>query len=517
MYQVITTLKPADSAGKDSVTTPFGIRTIRFDAKKGFLLNEKPLKLKGVCCHQDHAGVGTALPDGLQEYRIRKLKEMGCNAYRSSHNPPSPALLDACDRLGMLVMDENRQFSSAPEDLADLESHVRRDRNHPSVILWCIGNEETAIQTQPQARRIARTLVQRIHQLDPSRPVTLATTFWDTNFKPMKRLPLDAPTTSVELDVMGFNYNEDYWEPYHRQAPAHPVVITEASSNYRTRGCYESDPSQCFQAWDPRSRGGAEGQWAQVAKAPWLSGIFLWTGFDYRGEPWPQGWPGINSNFGLMDTCGFPKDNYYFYKAWWTSAPLVHIFPHWNWPDQLGKPVTVGCYANCEEVELLLNGHSLGRKTMEPNGHLEWKDVIYAPGALEARGFNGGQQAASERVETTGAPASVRIAQDFIQPQPGGVMVVNVAIADDAGRIVPTADPLVSFQVEGPARIIGVGNGNPSSHEPDHAPHRRAFNGYCQVILQKAESTGSITLTATAPGLRTGKAVMSGTSTSVER
>lgn len=502
LYQVITTLRVDGQPDEDITLTNFGIREFHFDPQHGFFLNGQPLKLKGVCCHQDHAGLGAALPDGIHEYRIKKLKEMGCNAYRTAHHPPSPALLDACDRLGMLVMDENRRFSSAPEDLLELESFVRRDRNHPCIVLWCIGNEETMIQHRPQARRIARTLVKTVHRLDPTRPVTLATTFWNTNSIPMVPLQLDEITTSTEVDVMGFNYNEHLWHAYHDKYPQHPIVISEASSNYRTRGCYRSNDRLCHLAWDdPRSRGPAEKQWAQVAQHDFLSGLFIWTGFDYRGEPLPVGWPGISSNFGVMDTCGFPKDNYYFYKAWWSAEPIVHIFPHWNWPDKLGEPITVSCYSNCDEIELFHNGRSLGRKSMPPHSHVEWENVTYIPGKIEAQGMRDGAVVATCQVETTDAPHAVQLTQDYVEARAGGIAVINAAIVDNAGRVVPTADPMVHFTVEGPARIVGVGNGDPSSHEPDQAPHRRAFHGYCQVIVKIDNLSEPVKISALAEGL----------------
>jgi beta-galactosidase len=502
LYQVVSTII-LDNEPVDALTTSIGIRSVRFDAVRGFLLNEQPVKLKGVCCHQDHAGVGSALPDRLHEYRIEKLKEMGCNAYRCSHNPPAPEILDACDRLGMLVMDEKRRMSSAEEDLADLESIIRRDRNHPSIVLWSIGNEEVFIHWTPQSGRIARTLVDWVHRLDPTRPVTLAISYW--NPATGREEPIEhSPYPASELDVMGFNYAVDHWEEYHAWRPNQPMVISEASSNLRTRGCYQSDVARSLLSWDdPHSQNRAEEQWAKVAKYPYLSGTFIWTGFDYRGEPHPHGWPAVSSHFGLMDTCGFPKDSYYYFKAGWTEQPLVHLFPHWNWPEKAGQPVTVGCYSNCEEVELFLNGQSLGRQAMQPNSHLEWKDVVYAPGALEARGYRGGAEAASARVETTGPAFALRLKpdRDHIIADGRDVCVVNVEIVDAQGRVVPTASDEISFIVEGPGQIIGVGNGNPGSHEAEKANHRRAFNGLCQAILQAGQAAGMMTLTAKADGL----------------
>ncbi|MBE0697284.1 MAG: glycoside hydrolase family 2 protein, partial [Anaerolineaceae bacterium] len=411
LYRIVSTVWQ-DGNSVDQYETTTGIRSIRFDPEQGFYLNEQPVKIQGVCCHQDHAGVGSAFPDRLHAFRLERLKEMGCNAYRCSHNPPAPELLEAADRMGMLVMNEKRRMSSASEEMAELERIVRRDRNHPSIILWSIGNEEVFIQWSPQAARIAQTLQDLVHRLDPTRPVTLAICLWNPAASGEEDLSR-TPTPAAILDVMGFNYAVRFWEAYHALHPEQPMVISEASTNFRTRGCYQTNDESCHLAWDdPRAEHRAEEQWAKVARYPYLSGIFLWTGFDYHGEPAPYNWPAISSQFGLMDLCGFPKDNYYYFKAAWKPEPLVHIFPHWNWPERVGQPVKVGCYTNCEEVELFLNGHSLGRKRVVPNYHLEWEDVIYAPGRLEARGYTGGEMITGALVETSGPASAIRLLPD---------------------------------------------------------------------------------------------------------
>ena len=509
LHTLVTTVE-VDGRAADEYRTVTGIRTARFDAEKGFLLNGRPVTLKGVCCHQDHAGVGSALPDALQEFRLRRLKELGCNAYRCSHNPPTPELLDAADRLGILVMDENRLLSTAPQQAQELEAMVRRDRNHPSVVLWSLGNEEFFSQWLPQSARIARTLCDSVHRWDPSRQVTLAVCFWNPAIQkpePLERLPMPCG----ELDAMGFNYMGEYWDGYRERHPGQPTVVSEASTPSQTRGCYETDNSRSRLGWkDSRSNwSDAEDHWRRVATQPHLSGIFLWTGFDYRGEPGPYGWPAISSQFGILDTCGFPKDSAFYYKAMWRPEPLVHIFPHWNWPAKMGQPILVGCYSNCEEVELFLNERSLGRKVMPAYGHLEWPDVAYEPGVLEARGFRDGKPAAHGRVETTGAPHAVRLSADRPALRAGcrDVCVVDASIVDEEGRVVPVAENEVVFHVDGPGRIVGVGNGDPSSHESDQASHRRAFHGWCQAILQ-AGDTGEIVLTASAAGLVASKVTL---------
>jgi beta-galactosidase len=491
LYKVVSTIW-IDGNSVDQYETTTGIRSIRFDANEGFFLNQQPVKIQGVCCHQDHAGVGSAFPDRLHSFRLEHLKQMGCNAYRCSHHPPAPELLDACDRLGMLVMDEKRRLSSAADDQAELERILRRDRNHPSVILWSLGNEEVFMQWSPQAERIAQTLQDLVHRLDSTRPVTLAICLWNPAANTEEDLS-HTPTPAAILDVMGFNYAVGTWEKYHQLHPNQPIVVSEASTNFRTRSCFQTNEDTCHLAWDdPRAEHRAEEQWAKVARYPYLSGIFLWTGFDYHGEPAPFNWPAASSQFGLMDLCGFPKDNYYYYQAAWRPEPLVHIFPHWDLPDQVGQPVKVGCYTNCAEVELFLNGRSLGRKQAMRNDHLEWADVIYEPGRLEAKGYLDGKVAASACVETTGPAQSIRLLPDrsSIAASRNDICVVDVEIVDAQGRVVPTADPQVFFTISGPGQIIGVGNGDPSSHEPEHASQRRAFHGRCQAILQPVEQTG---------------------------
>ena len=501
---VVETQIVADRGGGDTVRTTVGLRQVRFDAEGGLLLNGEPVKMKGVCCHQDHAGVGVAVPDHLQEFRLRRLKELGCNAYRCAHHPPTPELLDAADRLGILVMDENRRLSSSPEDQAQLAAMIRRDRNHPSVVLWSLGNEEFQTQWLPQSVRITRTLQDLAHRLDPSRPVTLAVCFWNPALNKtdsMDHLPLPC----AHLDVMGFNYVGEYWGPYHERHPRQPTVVSEASTPSQTRGCYETDDPRGRLGWlDGRSNwSAAEDHWQRVATHPYLSGIFLWTGFDYRGEPSPHGWPVISSHFGILDTCGFPKDTAYYYRAMWRDEPLVHVFPHWNWPERQGQPIRVACYTNCSEVELVVNGTSLGRKPVAFGGHAEWPEVIYQPGAVEARGYRDGKRVANARVETTGPAHGLRVTVDRMRMAAGkrDGCVAEVAVVDREGRVVPEADPEIVFEVRGPGEVAGVGNGDPTSHEADKASHRRAFHGLCQAILRSGVEAGDLTLTVRAPGL----------------
>ena len=482
--------------------TPFGIRTIRFDAENGFFLNGKSVKLKGTCNHQDHAGLGTALPDRMQEFRIEKLKAMGSNAYRSSHNPPAPELLDACDRLGMLVIDETRMMASDTEGLDQLSRMIRRDRNHPSIILWSIGNEEHELQGTSRGAQVATRMKHQTRALDPTRPITAAvddSKAWGIGITPL-------------LDVLGCNYHTDKIPAFHKRFPDKPVIGTETASTVCTRGIYARDEAKGFvPAYDTDAP-----PWATTAEAwlpiaennPFMAGGFVWTGFDYRGEPTPfNRWPNVASQFGIMDSCGFPKDNWFYYRAWWSEAPLLHLFPHWNWAGKEGQAIDVWCHSNLDRVELFLNGHPLGVKTVPRYGHVQWQ-VPYAPGTLEARGYRNGALVLTERRETTGAPAAVALDLDrkAIAANAEDVCVVTARIVDAHGRTVPIAGNNVRFRIDGPGRVIGVGNGDPTSHEADKADHRRAFNGLCMAIVQADRKAGNILVTALSDRLASGRA-----------
>jgi beta-galactosidase len=494
IYRLVTSL---ESGGKvlDRYETPFGIRTIRFDAKQGFFLNEQPVKIKGTCNHQDHAGVGAALPDRIQYYRIEKLKEMGSNGYRASHNPPTPELLDACDRLGMLVMDETRMMSSCPEGFSQLERLVRRDRNHPCVVIWSLANEEPE-QSTDTGRRIVSSMKRLVRRLDPSRPVTAAMNGgWGHGI-------------SAVLDVQGCNYNNLSVDEFHTEFPGQPMIGTETASTVSTRGIYKNDYVKGYvSAYDvnyPLWAATAEQWWQVYAARPFLAGGFAWTGFDYRGEPTPYEWPCINSHFGIMDTCGFPKDNYFYYQAWWGAKPVLHLFPHWNWPGQEGQETDVWVYSNLERVELLLNGTSLGTQNVPENSHVAWK-VKYAPGVIEARGSRRGEHVWSARRETTGPPAKIILRPDRVHIAADGedVSMVAVEVLDQQGRLVPTADNEVAFSVRGAGKLIGVGNGDPSSHESDKGTRRKAFNGLCMAIVQATKEPGELRIEASSPQLQT--------------
>ena len=499
LYRLVTEIQSSGSV-VDRYETTFGIRSIQFDYDRGFFLNGKPVKIKGTCNHQDHAGLGSALPDRLQSFRIEKLKEMGSNAYRSSHNPPTPELLDACDRLGMLVMDETRMMSSSEEGLSELERLIRRDRNHPCVFIWSLGNEEP-IQGTSQGARVMTSMKALAKRLDPTRPVTAAqNNGWGEGI-------------SNVVDVMGFNYNDKNIDAFHHKFPRKPSIGTETGSTVSTRGIYENDKSKGYvSAYDvnyPPWAATAEQWWSIYDAQPYLSGGFAWTGFDYRGEPTPYRWPCINSHFGILDMCGFPKDNFYYYKAWWGSEPVLHLFPHWNWAGKEGQEIEVWCHSNLERVELFLNGASLGSRTVARDSHVMWK-VKYVPGTIEAKGYRGSNLVLSDKRETTGVAARITLTPDrtSISADARDVSIFTIAVVDAQGRVVPTANQLIHFEVSGAGKLIGVGNGDPSSHEADKAEERSVFSGLCQAIVQSRMIPGECTVKATSPDLESATAVV---------
>ncbi|WP_157273888.1 beta-galactosidase GalA [Pedobacter sp. BAL39] len=466
LYQMITTVFKKErgideKAGVmvDRYSTSFGVRTIRFDADKGFFLNGKPIKIKGSNNHQDHAGVGVALPDELQYFRIARLKEMGSNAYRCSHHPPTPELLDACDRLGMLVIDEHRLMGITDQHLNYLKRMIIRDRNHPSIISWSVGNEEWAIENSVVGARIASTMQAFAKTVDSSRAVTAAISGGIES------------GISTTIDLLGYNYiatkNTDQ---HHQQFPAQFSWGTEEGSTVSSRGLYiDNKEKHELAAYDVRQNDhflSLEDGWKYYAARPYLAGMFIWTGFDYRGEPTPFGWPSVLSYFGMFDLCGFPKDNVWYLKSWWTDRPILHLLPHWNWKGKEGQPIDVRVYSNCDEVELFLNKKSLGRKRMEVNGHLSWM-VYYVPGTLEAVGFKGEKATLREVVKTTNGPERVRLQQESIPVKKSKVAMVRVDVTDVKGDQVPTATNELSFEISGPARILGVGNGDPTSLDPE--------------------------------------------------
>jgi len=499
LYRVTSIVR---SNGKiiDEQTIRFGIRTIDITAK-GVFVNGKYIKIYGTNNHQDHAGVGSALPDYLQFYRIRLLKEMGVNAYRTSHNAPSPELLDACDSLGMLVLDENRLLNTSPEYLSQFERLLRRDRSRACVFLWSIGNEEGWVHTTPVGKRIAQTLLAKQKELDPTRVSTYAADVANV-FKGINEV----------IPVRGFNYRQFGVADYHRDHPNQPIIGTEMGSTVTTRGIYEKDSIRAYvpdhDITAPWWASTAETWWTLAGPNDFWLGGFVWTGFDYRGEPTPYEWPNVNSHFGIMDMCGFPKNIYYYYQSWWTDKDVLHISPHWNWLGKNGQPIDVWVNTNADSVELFLNGQSLGKKDMPRNSHLQWK-VNYEPGTLEAVAYKKGKKITS-RIETTGPAAGVVITPYKTTMLADGrdATVVNISVVDRQNREVPDANNLIKFSIAGDAKIIGVGNGDPSSHEPDKFLdgiwQRHLFNGKCQVIIQSGKKASSIKFEAKSDSLYAG-------------
>ena len=507
LYRALTTVQ-AGTGLTDQVQTTFGIRSIRFDADKGFFLNDKPVKIKGTCNHQDHAGVGSALPDQLQQDRVELLRASGSNACRTSHNPPTPEFLDACDRAGMLVMDETRLMASTPEGLSQLERLIKRDRNHPSIILWSLANEEPDQGSQVGAH-IVTSMKRTAKRLDPTRPVTAAMNGgWGRGI------------TNV-VDVQGFNYAGAGGEggagtgknidAFHRKFPALPTIGTETASVWTTRGIYKKDPAKAFATgYDTDYPGytmSAEGWWTVYAEREYLAGGFAWTGFDYRGEPSPFDDSGISSPMGMLDLCGFPKDSYFYYRSWWQAEPVVHLFPHWNWAGQEGRNVDVWCYSNLDEVELFVNGRPAGKTIMRRNSHVQWK-VLYQPGRIEARGYRGGKAVLASIRETTGPAATLKLTPNrpAMRANREDLTSVKVEALDSKGRLVPIAANLVQFKLQGAGRLVGVGNGDPGCHEADkpetaQSGRRSLFCGLAMAYVQALDEAGEVTLQATADGL----------------
>ncbi|MCF0202305.1 MAG: DUF4982 domain-containing protein, partial [Bacteroidaceae bacterium] len=478
----------------DTRTTRIGIREAKMDKDKGFLLNSKPLKMKGVNMHQDHAGVGAAIPDELQVYRLLQLKKFGCNAYRSSHNPMTPELLDACDSLGILVLEENRLTGINTEHTDLLRRMIIRDRNHPCIFAWSSGNEEWGLEWDARGEKVIRTMCEYAHQYDPTRPVAVATS--------------SGPSVLLGADISGYNYvMQNPIDRYRRDYPTRLAIGSEETTGCGTRGCYFDDTDNGHMAALNRTPDTAEQPdnhlgsgcinriergWKFYDERPWLGGLFYWTGFDYRGEANPLKYPATGSEFGILDYCGFPKDEAYYLKAWWTDEPVLHLLPHWNLneePSLHSTPspkVDVWAYSNCDEVELFVNGKSAGRKKMEKNGHLEWS-VVYKPGTLKAVGYKNGKRQLTETIESASAPSALKINEERI----GTLSILNIDVIDKKGRPVPTACIPIAISISGCAQILGVGNGDPAwraKERPDSPDEKhfqmQTFNGKAQVILK---------------------------------
>jgi beta-galactosidase len=527
LVKAVTTVQ-CNGRESDTYETMFGIRAFRFDAENGFLLNWKPVKIKGVCDHHDLGCLGAAVNRRALERQLEILKAMGVNAIRTSHNPPAPELLDLCDRMGFIVMDEafdmwkikKTQFDYARDwdewHVRDLEDLVLRDRNHPSVFIWSIGNEvmEQWNKNDNSGSVIARELATIVRKLDPTRPITAACNDQDT---------LNPVIRSGALDLIGYNYAHAKFPNFPTVYPGKRFLATETTSALATRGNYDM-PSDIIRRWPARwdqpfhdgnpdntcssydncsAPWGSthEETWKIVKKYPFLSGMFIWTGFDYLGEPTPYDWPSRSSYFGIVDLAGFPKDAYYMYQSEWTDRPVLHLFPHWNWSEK--DTVDVWVYTNCNEVELFLNGQSQGtKKKVGEELHLTWR-LPFTPGTLRAVGRTVGKETLLREMKTAGAPAKIVLEPDRTSIAADGkdLSFITVRILDDAGTVVPHADNPVTFEARGDGRVAGVDNGLQTSHEPFKATSRKAFNGLCLAVIQSGKTAGKITVTARSPGL----------------
>lgn len=526
-YKVVTQVF-SNKKLTDSYESPLGIRQFNFDAQKGFKLNGEYMKILGVCMHHDLGALGSAINVRAMERQLEILKEMGCNAIRTAHNPPAPELLELCDKMGFLVMDEsfdmwakkkNKQDYHLNWDewhVRDLQDMVKRDRNHPSVILWSIGNE---IREQFDSTGVAMTkeLVKLVKDLDTSRPVLSALTETDAKKNFIYQ--------SGALDIYGLNYNHKLYKDFPKNYPGQKFLATETTSSLDTRGFYEM-PSDSIRRWpkDGKTKfteGNAEfaassydnvsaywgstheETWKEAKKYDHVSGLFVWTGFDYLGEPLPYSWPARSSYFGIVDLAGFPKDAYYMYQSEWTTKPVLHVFPHWNWTA--GKTVDVWAYYNnADEVELFLNGKSSGTRAKKGEDlHVVWQ-LRYEPGVLKAVSKKNGRVVSVKEIKTAAKPAKIELLADRSNIAADGkdLSFVTVRILDEQGNLVPDADNLVQFKLEGAGTIAGVDNGFQASMEPFKADYRKAYRGLCLAIVQASEKSGKLKLTATSAGLQ---------------
>ncbi len=535
LYKAITTVRQ-DSKALDRYETPFGIRTIEFDREKGFLLNGRSVKLKGVCNHHDLGALGAAVNTRAIERQIEILKAMGMNAIRTSHNPPAPELLDACDRLGVLVMDEGFDMWRIPKvkngaakffdewGERDFRDMIRRDRNHPSIIMWSIGNEVPE-QGRADGWEIAKRLTGYAHEEDPPRPTTSGFNEWTGAIK---------NGLADQVDLPGFNYKPMYYDQIRREHPKWIIYGSETASCVSSRGvyhlpleAYDKHPSTQVTSYDVVAPPWAycpDVEFEAQERNPGLLGEFVWTGFDYLGEPTPYGgkddWA-RSSYFGIVDLAGFPKDRYYLYQSVWTAKPVLHLLPHWNWAGREGQSIPVMAYTNAQEVELFLNGKSLGRKKLGTDRvvipvnpyvsdskrfttryRLQW-DVPYAPGNLRAVGYREGKQVAVDEVKTAGVPARLKLSPDRVTLHADGsdLAFITVRVEDKNGNLCPGAANLITFRVTGEGGREAVDNGDATSLEPFQADQRKAFSGLALLIVRPSDGRGKIEVSAESPGL----------------
>ena len=547
-YVAVTSLQVSGTV-VDRVETPFGIRTIRFDPDRGFLLNGEHVSIQGVCDHHDLGALGTAVNVSALARQIRLLQEMGCNAIRTSHNPPAPELLELCDRMGMLVMDEAFDCWTVPKrpndyhllfadwHEKDLRALVRRDRNHPCVILWSIGNEIPEQGYQPLGWKIARHLSGIVHEEDPTRPTTSAFDKIESGYNGMQ----------LAVGVPGYNYKPEEYPRFHELNPTLPLVSTETASCISTRGYYTFPVSgnlsegmgdlqvSSYDLTAPPWATSPDREFRGQDQAPFNAGEFVWTGFDYLGEPTPYGFdPYVlqaikdpaeharmeergkelekiqvtsrSSYFGILDLAGLKKDRFFIYQSRWRpDLPMAHLLPHWTWPERVGLVTPVHVYTSGDEAELFLNGRSLGRKAKAAMEYrIRWDDVVYEPGELKVVAYRNGKPWATDVERTAGPAAAIALSADRSSLSSDGsdLAYITVRINDRDGNLVPRASNRIRFSVSGPGDIIAVDNGDPTSFAPFQAPERNAFNGQCIAIVRaRRDAAGGIVLTAESDGL----------------
>lgn len=535
LYKAVSSVIVSDKI-VDHYETTFGIREIRFDPNEGFLLNGQRLRLNGVCMHHDLGPLGAAVNRRAIERQWEILTEMGCNALRTSHNPHAPEVLETCDRMGILVIDEafdewrwakcENGYNSLFDEWAerDLRAMIKRDRNHPSVIMWSIGNEIREQGQEDGGAEVAQFLTDICHDEDPTRPTTAG---FNRPDEAIKNGLADA------VDIPGLNYRHFKYEEYHRDHPDWVLYGSETASTVSTRGEYhfpmqreegdeakrETQQVSSYDLASPEWGYLPDDEFAAQDACPFIFGEFVWTGFDYLGEPTPYNreWPSRSSYFGIVDLCGLPKDRYYLYRSKWSEKATLHLLPHWNWEGREGEITPVYCYTNFDAAELFLNGKSLGVRRKERDSthkryRIVWDDVKYEPGTLRVVALDSeGNPAVEKEVRTAGSPAQIELLPDRTEITADGqdLSYITVKVTDAEGNLCPLADNLVHFDLEGPGKIAAVGNGDATSTEPFVAPHRKAFHGMCMLILcSDAGATGRIRVTAASEGLRGASALV---------
>jgi beta-galactosidase len=485
-------VKLSSPTGDDELCVRFGFRHLRFDPERGLFLNGKAVKIKGVCCHGDYGLTGKAVPDNIQRYRVRLLREMGANGYRCAHYPQSEATMDALDDYGFLVMAETRWFESTKEGREQLETLFRRDRNHPSIIMWSVGNEEPLF-AKPEGQRIFETLYADAKRLDPSRPIMAA----------VANTPEQAPIFEI-ADLIGINYNLHTYENLRQKYPHKCFISSENCAVPSTRGFFfaNSDLKSMYNAQDrtfSNWQTSREETWKFIMARDWVAGGYQWAGIEHRGETL---WPRLCSQSGALDLFLQKKDAFYQNQSHWTDKPMLHLLPHWNFRGREGEAISVWAYSNCQEVELFLNGKSLGRKAIERFGHGEWT-VPYAPGELSAIGYIDGKESASASKVTSGPPAALKLRLengDDIRGNGRDLAVITCYVVDADGREVPDASPHISFDCNQLGAIVGTGS-DICDHVPPHIPERRMRAGLCALAL-RCRAAGQLKVYASAPGLQ---------------